>query len=63
MSALDVLHRLIPEIHQKQPESRVVVISSTPTWKMTREILRLGAADLIRRSSYPADTIKSILEL
>jgi DNA-binding NarL/FixJ family response regulator len=51
ISNLEDLHRLIPEIHHEQPRSRIIILSSTPTWKFTREVIRLGAATLIRKNS------------
>jgi DNA-binding NtrC family response regulator len=51
VSNLESLYRLIPEIHRDHPKSHIIIISSTPTWKQTREVIRLGAANLIRKSS------------
>ena len=51
VSDIEELYLLIPEIHREQPRSRVIVVSSTPTWAMTREVIRLGASSLIRKSS------------
>jgi DNA-binding NtrC family response regulator len=63
VSDIGDMHRLIPEIHQKQPTSRIAVISSTPTWKHTREVIRLGAASLIRKSYNPDEVIDELRQL
>ena len=56
------LHELIPEMHQVQPESHIFIVSSTPTWKETREIFRLGAR-MIRKSSEPDEIIEALRPL
>jgi len=60
ISNIEDLYRLIPEIHHENPMSRILVVSSTPTWKQTREIIRLGAATLIRKSSNLDEFINEI---
>jgi DNA-binding NarL/FixJ family response regulator len=52
ISHVEDLFRTIPEIHAQQPKGRIIVVTSTPTWKFTREVLRLGAADLVRKDSH-----------
>lgn len=51
VSEIDTLHKVIKTIRQVQPSSRIIVISSTPTWKQTRELMRLGASNLVRKSA------------
>jgi len=63
VSNIEDLRRLVPEIRYKQPQCRILVISSTPTWKQAREIIRLGAANLIRKSSNLEEIIKEIESL
>ena len=63
ISSIADLHELIPRIHQEQPESRIITVSSTPTWKQAREVLRLGAANLIRKSSNLDEVISELRAL
>lgn len=63
VSNIEDLRRLIPEIHHEQPQSRILVVSSTPTWKQTREVIRLGAANLIRKNSNLEEVIKELESL
>jgi len=51
VSNIENLYSLIPEIHNELPSGRIVIVSSTPTWKQTREVIRLGAFNVIRKSS------------
>jgi DNA-binding NarL/FixJ family response regulator len=60
ISDIETLHRVIREVHEGQPASRIIVVSSTPTWKQTREVLRLGAANLIRKSSDADELIDAL---
>lgn len=63
VSDIEDLYRLIPEIHQNQPGSCIVIVSSTPTWKQTREVIRLGASSLIRKSTNFEDVIEELQSL
>jgi len=63
VSNIEDLHRLIPEIHQEQPRSYIIIVSSTPTWKQTREVIRLGAANLIRKSTDLDEVIQALQPL
>jgi len=63
VSDIEDLYRLIPEIRRDQPESYVVIVSSTPTWKQTREVIRLGASSLIRKSTNFEDVIEELQSL
>ena len=63
VSNIEDLHHLIPEIHHEQPRSRIIIISSTPTWKETREVIQLGAASLIRKSSNLDELINELQPL
>jgi DNA-binding NarL/FixJ family response regulator len=56
------LYNLLPIIHKDQPESRIVIVTSAPTWKQTREVLRLGAATLVRKSTNPQDMLVELVE-
>ena len=60
VSDIEVLYRLIPKIHQELLQSRIIVASSTPTWKQAREYIRLGAVNLIRKSADPLETINAL---
>jgi DNA-binding NtrC family response regulator len=60
VSNLADLHRLIPKIHHQRPESRIIIVSSSLTWKQAREIFHLGAANLIRRSPDLDELIKEL---
>jgi DNA-binding NtrC family response regulator len=61
ISDIKKLYHLIAATHEQQPTSQIVVITSVPTWKLTREVFRLGAADLIRKPSNP-DTVFNALQ-
>ena len=63
ISDIEDLYCLIPKIHYEQPRSRIILVSSTPTWKQTREILRLGAKNLIRKSSNLDEVIHELQPL
>lgn len=63
ISDIEDLFRMIPEIHAGQPGSRIIIVRSTPTWKFAREVLRLGAADLIRKNAHPAEIIEELSPL
>jgi DNA-binding NarL/FixJ family response regulator len=60
VSNIEDLHTLIPQIHREQPSGRIIVVSSTPTWKQTREVIRLGAANMIRKSSNVDEVIAEL---
>ena len=61
ISNIEDLHSLIPKIHHEQPGSRILIVCSTPTWKQTREVIRLGASNLIRKSSNLDEVINELL--
>jgi DNA-binding NarL/FixJ family response regulator len=61
ISDLKILYHHITAVHEQQPASRIVVLTSVPTWKLTREVLRLGAADLIRKSPNPDVVLNALL--
>lgn len=50
ISDLRHLQDLIPRVHNKLPESQIIIVTSAPTWKHTREYMRLGATNLVRKS-------------
>lgn len=47
--AKNELH-LIERIRSLQPDARIIAITSTPTWRQIREILKAGAMDYISKS-------------
>ena len=61
ISDLNDLRNIITEIHHDHPKSRIIILSSSPTWKFAREVIRLGAATLIRKSSNPDEVIDEII--
>ena len=63
VSDIEDLHRLISEIHQEQPKSRILILFSSPTWKAAREVIRLGAADVIRKSADLDEVFKAVRPL
>lgn len=54
---------LITEIHHEQPKCRIIAASSTPTWKQTREVIRLGAATMMRKNSNVNELIDELTQL
>ena len=63
ISDVDDLHTMISRLHKELPDGRIIAVSSTPTWKQTREILRLGASNLIRKSSDVDELIEELQKL
>ncbi len=63
ISDLTDLMSLIPQIHALQPKSRIIVATYTPTWKQAREVIHLGAAKLIRKSSNLDEFFKELQPL
>ena len=41
---------LVSRLRSLQPDARIVVAATTPTWRRAREILQAGAADYIHKS-------------
>jgi len=41
---------MLSRLRAQQPEARIVVATTVPTWQRAREALRAGAADYIRKS-------------
>lgn len=60
VSDLKALYQLIPMLHEQQPTSRIIVLTSAPVWKLTREVFRLGAADLIRKPANPELVLEAL---
>src|SRR5512140_2688622 len=54
---VDRLESLITQTHGKHPETRIIVSSVTPTWKMAHRVIDLGANCIIRKDS----TVESLL--
>jgi len=63
ISNIENLYNMIPKIHHEKPKSRIIIVSSTPTWKQTREFIRLGAANLIRKRSNQDDFIDELCRI
>jgi DNA-binding NarL/FixJ family response regulator len=49
-SAVGDVPLLVSRLRDQQPQTRVVVVTASPTWRRARETLRAGAADYIRKS-------------
>ncbi len=47
----------IPEIvqflHLKEPGGKIIIVSTTPTWKKAREAFQIGATDYIQKRADP----------
>jgi len=41
---------MLSRLRAQQPEARIVIATTVPTWQRAREALRAGAADYIRKS-------------
>jgi DNA-binding NarL/FixJ family response regulator len=63
VSNIEDLYRLIPKIHHDQPRSRIIIVSSSPTWEQTRDVIHLGAAKLIRKNSDLDEVINELRPL
>jgi DNA-binding NtrC family response regulator len=37
-------------IRSKDPKARVLVVTSSPTWKIARDVLKAGAVDYVKKS-------------
>lgn len=61
VSNLKILFQLIPMLHKQQPTSRIIVLTSAPVWKLTREVFRLGASDLIRKPANPDRVLEGLV--
>jgi DNA-binding NtrC family response regulator len=54
----------ISRVRNKQPQTRVVVITASPTWRRAREVFQLGALDYISKAMSEQEllsTFKNIL--
>lgn len=60
ISIIENLYSMISTLHQNEPSCRIIVVSSVPTWKFTREVLRLGAADMIHKGSDPDKILQEL---
>ncbi|MGA9349744.1 MAG: response regulator [Anaerolineae bacterium] len=49
-SAVGDVLSLVSRLRAQQPQTRIVVVTASPTWQRAREALRAGAADYIRKS-------------
>ena len=49
-SAVDNAVLLVSRLRAHRPQSRIVVVTASPTWQRAREALRAGAADYFRKS-------------
>jgi len=41
---------LVARVRAQQPDTRIVVITSSPTWRRAREVLQAGAMDYVSKS-------------
>ncbi|KAA3665122.1 MAG: response regulator [Chloroflexi bacterium] len=41
--------QLVKEVHQLQPEAKIIVATASPTWQRARDAMRAGAYDYIRK--------------
>ena len=41
---------LVSSIREQQPDARILVVTTSPTWRRAREAFRAGATDYIRKS-------------
>lgn len=48
--AIQDVASLILYLRAQRPESRILVVTSAPTWQAAREVLKAGASDYINRS-------------
>ena len=51
---------LISSIRAQRPEARVVVVTTSPTWRRAREAFRAGATDYIRKSLNKRETLAAL---
>jgi len=51
ISDIESLHTLIERYRRLQPAARLLTVTTTPTWKQTRDVLKMGAASVIRKSA------------
>lgn len=50
-ASIDDESQVITKVHLKQPQARIVVITTTPTWRRAREVLlHSGAMDYISKT-------------
>lgn len=54
------VNQLVCHIHTQRPETKIVVVTTSPTWKRARDAFRAGAVDYIRKS---LDTTKILSTL
>ena len=47
---LDDSEAIIASLHQKQPNTPIVVVTTSPTWQRARRVFLAGATDYIRKS-------------
>jgi DNA-binding NarL/FixJ family response regulator len=63
ISKINELHHMITKIHLERSEIRIVVVTSSPTWKLTRDVYRMGAASLIRKSANQEKILQELLKI
>lgn len=57
ISDIESLRPLIGKYQRLQPAARLLTVTTTPTWKQTRDVLKLGAASVIRKSADPQEML------
>jgi DNA-binding NarL/FixJ family response regulator len=60
ISDIESLHTLIRRYLKLQPGARLLTVTTTPTWKQTRDVLKLGAASVIRKSADPQEMLQDL---
>ena len=55
------MYHLITSFRVARPETKIVVVTMSPTWKRAREAFRVGATDYVRKSMNEAEN-RSLLE-
>jgi len=56
---------LVSSIKEKKPSARILVVTTSPTWRRAREAFRAGATDYIRKSMNKAelcDNLKATMD-
>lgn len=59
--AVENVPQLVSAIRNQQPDTRVVVVTSSPTWRRARDAFYAGASDYIRKS-YDSKELTAVLQ-
>ncbi|HKZ34760.1 MAG TPA: hypothetical protein VJ179_02770, partial [Patescibacteria group bacterium] len=54
--------RLISLIRHQQPESKILIVSTSPTWKLARDAFYSGATDYVRKRYSKQEMLETIQE-